>query len=136
DAVGRELGRAAPFSIRVNPDVDAKTHRHIATGLKTSKFGVPFGEAARLYAKSRRMKGVTARGVDVHIGSQLTDTRPFRQALAKVADFYQALTAQGHALEYVDVGGGLGITYREEKPPSPAEYASAVFTPLRGLKAT
>lgn len=126
DSVGRELGRPAPFALRVNPDVDPRTHRHIATGLKTSKFGVPLDEAAALYRRSRRMKGVVARGVDCHIGSQLTQLPPVRRAVERVADFYRSLTASGLRLSYLDVGGGLGITYRDEAPPSPVEYAKAV----------
>ncbi len=136
DEVGRRMGRRAPFAIRVNPEVDPKTHRYIATGLKTSKFGVDFAEARRLYEKSRSMKGVQPRGVDCHIGSQLTDTRPVRQAIEKVADFYRALLGRGLSLQYLDIGGGLGITYREERPPSVHEYAAAVFEPVKGLNAT
>ncbi|MGQ0506038.1 MAG: diaminopimelate decarboxylase [Myxococcaceae bacterium] len=126
DAVGRELGKAAPFALRVNPDVNPRTHRYIATGLKTSKFGVPFEEAAALYAKSRKLKGVIARGVDCHIGSQLTDGTPMSEALGKVAELYSALKAQGLPLRYLDVGGGLGVQYKDETPPSLEDYASLV----------
>lgn len=126
DAVARRLKRKAPFALRVNPDVDAKTHRYISTGLKTSKFGVPFDEARALYAQSRKMKGLVAAGVDCHIGSQLTESSPMRAALAKVAGLYRQLRAEGHALQYLDVGGGLGITYRDETPPSVDEYARVV----------
>jgi diaminopimelate decarboxylase len=84
--VGQQLGVEAPFALRVNPDVDAKTHKYIATGLKTSKFGVPFDEALSLYARSKKLKGLVARGLDCHIGSQLTDTRPVRQAMTRVGD--------------------------------------------------
>ncbi len=136
DAVGRKLGRRAPFALRVNPDVDAKTHRYISTGLKTSKFGVPFEEAVALYAKSRRMKGVEARGVDCHIGSQLTDTRPVRQALGRVAGLYAGLTAQGFKLTHLDVGGGLGVTYTTENPPSVDVYARTVIEATRHTGAT
>ncbi|MFY2563901.1 diaminopimelate decarboxylase [Corallococcus terminator] len=127
DAVGRRLGRRAPFALRVNPEVDPRTHRYIATGLKTSKFGVPFEEAVALYARSKKMKGVKAAGLDCHIGSQLTQSSPLRAALTKVAGLYQELKAQKHALEYLDVGGGLGITYSDETPPSVAEYARVVL---------
>nr|WP_217445931.1 diaminopimelate decarboxylase [Myxococcus sp. CA040A] len=127
DAVGRRLGRRAPFALRVNPEVDPRTHRYIATGLKTSKFGVPFEEAVDLYARSKKMKGVRAAGLDCHIGSQLTQSSPLRAALTKVAGLYQALKAQKHTLEYLDVGGGLGITYSDETPPSAAEYARVVL---------
>jgi len=136
DRVGRQLGVQAPFALRVNPDVDARTHRYIATGLKTSKFGVPVDEAVALYARSRRMKGLLARGLDCHIGSQLTDTRPVRQAMARVGDVYKALRARGFPLTHLDVGGGLGVTYTNETPPGVAEYARAVQEPLAGLGAT
>lgn len=135
DRVGRRLKRRAPFAIRVNPDVDPRTHRHVATGLATSKFGVPFAEAKELYRQSRSWKGVLARGVDCHIGSQLTDVAPVRAAIRLVADFYRSLRSEGLPLEALDVGGGLGITYREERPPSVEEYARAVFEPLEGLGA-
>ena len=97
--------------------MDAKTHRHIATGLKMHKFGVPFEEAVGLYEKSRRMKGVVARGLDCHIGSQMTELAPIREALRQMVELYQTLRARGFKLGYLDVGGGLGITYRKEKPP-------------------
>ncbi len=130
NAVGVRLKRQAPFAIRVNPDVDARTHRHIATGLKTSKFGVPSAEAARLYQRSRRMKGVRARGVDCHIGSQLTQLAPLERAVTKVAQLYRELSAAGFALDLIDVGGGLGIRYTDELPPSPAHYSAAVSLPV------
>lgn len=136
DAVGRSQGKRAPFAIRVNPNVDARTHRYIATGLKTSKFGVPFEEAVGLYARARKMKGLEAVGVDCHIGSQITLTSPFKAALTKVAGLYQELKAQGHGLRYLDVGGGLGITYTEETPPTPAEYARTILAAVGGTGAT
>ena len=127
DRVGRRLGVRAPFALRVNPDVDAKTHRYIATGLKTSKFGVPFEEAVALYKASRRLKGLEARGVDCHIGSQLTDARPVKEAITRVAGLYAELKAQGFPLTHLDVGGGLGVTYSKERPPGVEEYAKAVL---------
>jgi diaminopimelate decarboxylase len=136
DAVGRKLGKPAPFALRVNPDVDARTHRYIATGLKTSKFGVPFEEAVALYAQAKKRKGLKALGLDCHIGSQLTRTAPMKAAITKVADLYSTLNAKGHALEYLDVGGGLGITYSDETPPSPAEYARTVMDATRDTGAT
>ncbi len=136
DKVARRLKRTAPFALRVNPHVDARTHRYISTGLKTSKFGVPFEEAIALYQQSRRLKGLVARGIDCHIGSQLTDARPVQQAIGRVADLFRSLRADGFGLTHLDVGGGLGITYTDEKPPSVAEYARAVLTPLRGIDAT
>ncbi len=136
DAAGRRLKRRAPFALRVNPDVDARTHRHIATGLKTSKFGVPFEEAVALYARARKMKGLRAVGLDCHIGSQLTSSAPMRAALSKVAGLYRLLQQQGHKLEYLDIGGGLGITYTDETPPSPQEYARTVLEAAEGTGAT
>ncbi|MCP3062081.1 diaminopimelate decarboxylase [Myxococcus sp. K38C18041901] len=127
DAVGRRLGKKAPFALRVNPEVDARTHRYIATGLKTSKFGVPFEEAVALYERSKKMKGLRAAGLDCHIGSQLTQSSPVRAALTKVAGLYRELKARKHPLEYLDVGGGLGITYTDETPPSVEEYARVVL---------
>ena len=136
DRVGRRLKVQAPFALRVNPEVDAKTHRYIATGLKTSKFGVPFVEAAALYRRSRKMKGLLARGLDCHIGSQLTDTRPLKQAISKVADLYRTLRAQGLPLTHLDVGGGLGVTYSVEAPPSLEAYAKVIHDALGTLEAT
>lgn len=136
DAVGRRLRKRAPFALRVNPDVDARTHRHISTGLKTSKFGVPFEEAVALYARAKKLKGVRAAGLDCHIGSQLTRTSPMRAAISKVADLYVALKGQGHPLEYLDVGGGLGITYSDETPPSIEEYARTVLDAVKATGAT
>lgn len=133
DAVARSLRKKAPFSIRVNPDVDPKTHKYIATGLKTSKFGVPFDDAMALYDQSRRLPGLLARGVDCHIGSQLTEASPVREAVEKVAGFYAALQGQGLPVTHLDVGGGLGIIYTKEQPPSVSEYAKAVLEPLKGL---
>jgi len=112
DAVGRELGRPAPFALRVNPDVDARTHRYISTGLKTSKFGVAFDEARELYRLARRRKGLVAVGVDCHIGSQLLDLRPLKAALEKVGGLYTLLRDEDRLpLRILDVGGGLGIGY-------------------------
>jgi diaminopimelate decarboxylase len=136
DAVGRSKGRRAPFAVRVNPNVDAGTHRHISTGLKTSKFGVPFEEAMALYTRAKRMKGLEAVGVDCHIGSQITKTAPFKAALSKVGGLYKELKAKGHALRYLDIGGGLGITYTSETPPTPQEYASTALAAVGDTGAT
>lgn len=136
DRVGRARGVKAPFALRVNPDVDAKTHRYIATGLKTSKFGVPFEEAVSLYKRSRSMKGLRAVGVDCHIGSQLTDARPVKEAITRVGGLYSELRAQGFPLTHLDVGGGLGVTYSNEKPPGVEAYAKAVLSATKTLGAT
>ncbi len=134
--LGRSTGIDAPFAIRVNPDVDAKTHKYIATGLKSSKFGVPVDEAVALYAKAKRLGGLVARGLDCHIGSQLTDTKPVREAMKRVGEVFQALKTKGVPLTHLDVGGGLGVTYTKETPPPVADYATAVLEPLRHLGAT
>ncbi len=136
DQVGRRVGKRAPFALRVNPDVDAKTHRYIATGLKTSKFGVPFEEAVALYKWSRRRPGLEARGVDCHIGSQLTDARPVKEAITRVAGLYSELKSQGFGLTHLDVGGGLGVTYSKEKPPDVSTYAKAVIDSTKHLGTT
>lgn len=136
DRVGRRLGVRAPFALRVNPDVDAKTHRYIATGLKTSKFGVPFEEAVALYKQSRRMKGLEARGVDCHIGSQLTDARPVKEAITRVNGLYAELKSQGFPLTHLDVGGGLGVKYSKENPPGLEDYAKAVLGSAKNFEGT
>jgi diaminopimelate decarboxylase len=136
DAVGQRLGRRAPFALRVNPNVDARTHKYISTGLKTSKFGVPFEEAVALYTRARKMKGLRAVGLDCHIGSQMTKTAPVKEALSKVAELYTQLKAQGHPLAYLDIGGGLGITYTAETPPSPEDYARTALKAVKDTGAT
>jgi diaminopimelate decarboxylase len=136
DEVGWRLKLRAPFALRVNPHVDARTHRYIATGLKTSKFGVPLPEALTLYDRARKMKGVRAIGLDCHIGSQLTDLAPVREAVGKIAGLFRELNASGLGLTHLDVGGGIGIRYTNENPPSLAAWARAVQAPLKGLDAT
>lgn len=124
--VAASLGRVAPAAVRVNPDVDPRTHPHIATGLRSSKFGVPIAEARALYARGARMPSLRMRGVGCHIGSQITSLEPFRDAVGRVAALADALAADGHRVVDLDVGGGLGIRYRDEDPPSPAEYVATV----------
>lgn len=137
DAVARRRKVAAPFALRVNPDVEARTHRHIVTAGKAAKFGVSLEEAAQLYAASREMKGLKAVGVDGHIGSQLTQLKPLERAVAKLAQLYRSLCADGFGLKYLDVGGGWGIEQLDgERVPSVDEFVTAVRRPLRGLKAT
>ncbi len=136
DQVGRTQGVRAPFAVRVNPHVDARTHRSIATGLKTSKFGVPLAEARALYQRSRRMRGVEAKGVDCHIGSQLTETGPLREAVRLVAALYRQLGAEGHRLSLLDVGGGLGIRYRKETPPRPEAWARVLLEETANIGCT
>jgi diaminopimelate decarboxylase len=128
-------GRTACVSVRVNPDVDAKTHAKIATGKSENKFGIPISRAREVYRHAGKLKGVRASGVDMHIGSQITDLQPFDDAFALLSDFVRMLRHDGHHIEHVDLGGGLGIPYREdnEPPPDPAAYAAIVKRATRGL---
>ncbi len=136
NTVALKMKKRAPFSIRINPDIDAKTHKYISTGLSTSKFGVPVADAISLYREARKMKGLRAVGVDCHIGSQLLDVSPLKKAVTVVADIFRLLQSEGEALTHIDVGGGMGIAYQGEKSPGAGDYANAVLEPLRGLKAT
>ena len=122
------MGRTAPITIRVNPDVDAKTHEKIATGKKENKFGIPISRAPEVYARAAALPGLRVVGIDVHIGSQLTDLAPFEEAYAKVAELTAVLRAAGHRIERLDLGGGLGIPYTRsnEAPPLPSEYGAMV----------
>jgi diaminopimelate decarboxylase len=134
--VGISMGKPAPFALRVNPDVDAKTHKYISTGLKTSKFGVPFDEALALYKKSKKMKGLKAIGVDCHIGSQLTKIAPLKLAVKKVAGLFEELRKQKFPLTHLDVGGGLGVRYTTENPPTLDEYARGINESIGQLECT
>ncbi len=118
----------APISLRVNPDVDPQTHPYISTGLKTSKFGIAIARAREVYRRAAALPGIEVRGLDAHIGSQLTTTTPFRDAFQKVGELLEQLRADGHTILYLDLGGGLGITYKNEVPPSPADYAREVLS--------
>ncbi len=133
--VAASLGVTAPITLRVNPDVDAKTHEKIATGRKEDKFGVPIARAREIYALAATLPGIAVVGIDVHIGSQLTDLAPFEAAFQKVADLTRDLRADGHTIRRVDLGGGLGIPYTRsnETPPLPSEYGAMIhriFGPL------
>ena len=121
-------GLEAPVAIRVNPDVDARTHEKISTGKKENKFGIPWSRARAIYAQAASLPGIRIVGVDVHIGSQLTDLEPFREAFARVVGLVETLRADGHDIRRLDLGGGLGIPYESgtEAPPSPAHYAALV----------
>ena len=132
DRIARAHGVTAPVSLRVNPDVDAQTHPYIATGLKDNKFGIAIAEAEAAYARAAESPGIRVVGVDCHIGSQLTKTAPFVDALDRVLQLVDRLGEQGIALQHLDVGGGLGIRYRDETPPDPAEYAAALRERLGG----
>jgi len=135
-ATAARLKKWAAVAVRVNPDVSAKTHPYISTGLHQHKFGVPIPEARELYAEASRHPSLKVAGVSVHIGSQITDVRSFSEALERVADLVSELRVHGHDIRYVDAGGGLGITYegaQEDFATQIASYASAVLKPLRGL---
>ncbi|MBK9131650.1 MAG: diaminopimelate decarboxylase [Gammaproteobacteria bacterium] len=130
DAVAGEAGRRAPVSLRVNPDVDARTHPYISTGLKENKFGIPVAEAEALADRAVRLKHVDLIGLDCHIGSQLTSTAPFEDALDRLLMLVDRLARRGIHLHHLNLGGGLGVRYRAEQPPSPAEYAAALLSRL------
>lgn len=127
DRVAAEVGKQAPVALRVNPDVDPKTHPYISTGLKKSKFGIDFRRAIEAYEHARALPHVDVIGVDCHIGSQLTDVSPFRDALSRVRGLILDLRARGFDIRYLDFGGGLGITYSDETPPDPKDYAKALL---------
>ena len=130
----RRLGVRAPVAVRVNPDVDPKTHPYIATGLKRSKFGVSVEDARRLYALAVRDPALDVRGLAIHIGSQITSVGPFLDAIARVRSLARDLGRQGIRLRHLDIGGGLGIQYRDEDPPHPDDYGRAVKRALRGFQ--
>jgi diaminopimelate decarboxylase len=125
-----QLGVIAPISFRVNPDVDAKTHPYISTGLKENKFGISSESAVAEYVRAAQMPNIKIIGIDCHIGSQLTETRPFLDALDKVIELINTLKAKGIVLEHLDLGGGLGIRYQNEQPPEPAAYINAILERL------
>jgi diaminopimelate decarboxylase len=135
-AVGK--GRTARISVRVNPDVDARTHSKIATGKAENKFGIPISRARDVYALAAKLPGLEVTGVDMHIGSQITELAPFENAFALLADFVRTLRADGHGISHIDLGGGLGIPYREdyEPPPDPLAYAEIVKRATRNLECT
>jgi diaminopimelate decarboxylase len=126
-------GRRAAIAIRVNPNVDAATHAKITTGKAENKFGIAIDEAEAVYAEAARLPGIEACGISVHIGSQLTDLAPYRAAFRRLAELARALTSAGHGLKRLDLGGGLGISYRLEVMPTPADYAAIVKETLGGL---
>ncbi len=130
--IAGQLGLQAPVSIRVNPDVDAKTHPYIATGLKENKFGIDIRNAAEVFRHADRLPHLNVKGIDCHIGSQLTDIKPFVAALERVLLLADSLTNSGIAIDHLDLGGGLGICYADEQPPTPEFYARALAEKLEG----
>ena len=133
--IAASKGRPADISIRVNPDIDPGTHAKIATGKAENKFGIPISRAREVYARAAKLEGVRVAGVDMHIGSQIVELDPFNDAFALLADFVRQLRADGHTIRHVDLGGGLGIPYREdnEPPPDPDAYAGVVKRATRDL---
>ncbi|MGS2745154.1 diaminopimelate decarboxylase [Halomonas sp. LS-001] len=134
NAVAGELGKVAPVSLRVNPDVDAGTHPYISTGLKDNKFGIPVEDAFSVYQLAASLPHLNVVGMDCHIGSQLTETAPFMDALERLLVLMDRLRGQGIELEHLDLGGGLGVPYRDEKPPQPFDYASQLLSRLSRWK--
>lgn len=132
DRIAQELGARASIALRVNPDVDAKTHPYISTGLKQNKFGVDLATAERLYVEAAGMRGIQVSGIASHIGSQLLDVSPYLDALDRVLALVDRLAARGIAFEHIDVGGGLGVRYRDEVPTAPADWARAFLPKLAG----
>ena len=128
--IAKRLNVMAPVSFRVNPDVDAKTHPYISTGLKENKFGIDINQALAEYRRAASLSNIKVVGIDCHIGSQLTETRPFLDALDKILDLVNTLKNEGIHLHHLDLGGGLGIRYNEEKPPEPAEYIKELLDRL------
>lgn len=136
--IAREKGKVAPISIRVNPDVDAKTHKKISTGKSENKFGIPISKAREVYATAAKLEGIRVTGVDMHIGSQITALEPYDVSIERLIGFVTMLRADGHHIEHIDLGGGLGIPYRDdnEPPPHPDAYAEVVKRYVKDLDAT
>ena len=141
DEIARAVGKKAPISLRINPDVDPQTHPYISTGMKKAKFGVDIKRSVESYRKAAALPNLEVVGVDCHIGSQLTSVSPFVDALARVREYLDrvlvgSLKKEGAQIRYLDLGGGLGISYKDEVPPHPEEYANAIIQGLEGLEVT
>lgn len=132
--IAGEMGRVAPISLRVNPDVDAHTHPYISTGLKENKFGVSVDEAREVYKLAATLPHVKITGMDCHIGSQLTELQPFLDATDRLIRLIEQLQEDGITLKHLDLGGGLGVTYTDETPPHPSDYAAALLNKLKGYE--
>ena len=135
DEVARSLGKVAPITIRINPDIDARTHAKITTGTAETKFGIPWSRAREAYARAGKLSGIEVVGVDVHIGSQITELAPFEAAFRKVVDFVGILRADGHRIARADLGGGLGVPYRFDNtpPPEPDAYGAIIAQLTKNL---
>jgi diaminopimelate decarboxylase len=136
DSIAENIGRKARIALRVNPDIDPKTHPYISTGLKENKFGINIKDALNEYKKASEKKYIEVIGVACHIGSQITEVTPFVDVLCNVREFIRELQDQGTGIKYLDLGGGLGITYQDESPPHPSEYASAIIKEMEDLQCT
>ena len=136
DSVAGEMGLVAPVALRVNPDVDPATHPYISTGLKQSKFGIAFSEALEACRRADGMTNLEVVGLHSHIGSQITQSSPFVDALGRLVVLVEKLRAEGLQIRYLDLGGGLGITYKDETPPHPKEFAEALLPVMKGLDVT
>lgn len=136
DSVAARCGRRARIAMRLNPDVDPKTHPYISTGLRQSKFGVPIQEALDLYRSTRALPHIDPVGVHAHIGSQITEVSPFQESLSKLVPLVEELRQEGFHIQYLDIGGGLGIRYKDEGPPAPADYADSLRPLLGALECT
>lgn len=134
--IALEMGKIARISFRLNPDVDPKTHPYISTGMKKNKFGLDIEHSRAAYAKAQELPGIEPIGIDCHIGSQLTSIEPFLEALGKILAFYHELREKGVDIRYLDLGGGLGITYDQEEPPHPEEFGKALGNAIKGLPLT
>jgi len=136
DKIAGQMGKTAPVGLRINPDVDAKTHPHISTGLKESKFGISSARALESFKRASEMPHLRVIGIDAHIGSQITTVAPFVESAEKLSLIVASLRREGIALQYMDIGGGLGIPYHEEEPPEPSEWVEAVLPAVKssGLK--
>jgi len=136
NGIAGTMGIQAPISLRINPDIDPQTHPYIATGMKEAKFGIAIDRALEWYREAKELPHLTIRGVSCHLGSQLTELGPFVEAIKRVKELILRLGDEGIELEYVDLGGGLGITYHQEEPPHPREYANAIIAEGKALPCT
>jgi len=135
-SLAKKLGKKAPISFRVNPDIDPRTHPYISTGLKTSKFGIEPEEALRLYMEAKACKEVQVLGISCHIGSQITELGPFIEAFERIKELYEILIKKGCEIHFIDLGGGLGITYKNEIPPHPREYSRSLVERAKNMDCT